>query len=155
MQVSTIITTLHVILAFAAVAFLVVPGAMLEKAAETRDVPYIRRAFALGVFHGRIGGPIVVLAAAVGIAAAWGAGIPLTSGWLIAAYISFAIGIGLGIGYHSRREMRILALAQASPDDAPSPELAAVIADPLARPMLWISTLNWLFIIWDMVAKPF
>lgn len=152
---STTLVVIHVLLAFAAVAFLVVPGAMLEMAAYTNDVPYIRKAYALGVFHGKIGGPVVVLAGVLGLLAAWHLAIPLTSGWLVAAYISFAVGLALGIGYHFRRENRILALAQRSPTTQPSAELAAAIADPLARPMLWISGLNWIFIIWLMVARPF
>src|SRR5215472_14521335 len=106
---------LHVLFAFAAIALLVVPGLMLEMVAHTRDVGLIRRMFALGSFHGRIGGPLALLTA-------------------IVAYVAFVIVMALGIGYHTRREVRIASLARASPDNAPSPELAAAIDDRLATP---------------------
>jgi uncharacterized membrane protein len=109
----------------------------------------------LGKFHGQIGGPLALLTAIVGFIAAWQLGIPLNSGWLIAAYILFIIVMVLGIGYHSRREMRIAGLAQTSPVDAPSPELAAAIDDRMATPMNWLSLLLWITIIWVMVTKPF
>jgi uncharacterized membrane protein len=146
---------LHVLLAFTAIALLVVPGLMLEMVAHTRDVGFIRRMYALGGFHGRIGGPLALLTAIVGFVAAWQLGIPLNSGWLIAAYVAFVLVMALGIGYHTRRELRIASLAQASPENAPSPELAAAIDDRLATPMNWISGLLWAVIIWLMVAKPF
>lgn len=152
---TTIVYFLHVVFAFAAIAFLVVPGLMMEMAAYTRDVPFIRRAYQIGKFHGQVGGPLALLAAIVGVIVAWRSGMPLTSGWLVAAYIAFALVMVLGIGYHARREIRIGALAQTSPDGAPSPELAAAIDDPMSRPASWASGLLWIFLIWLMVAKPF
>jgi len=107
----TTIYFLHVLFAFAAIAFLVVPGLMLEMAARTRDVPFIRRAFQLGKFHGQIGGPLALL--------------------------------------------RIGTLAQASPEAAPSAELAAAIDDPMSGPLNGVSGLLWIFLIWLMVSKPF
>lgn len=44
----TTIYFLHVLLAFTAIAFLIVPGWMLEMAAHTRDGIFIRRAYRLG-----------------------------------------------------------------------------------------------------------
>ena len=146
---------LHVILAFTAIALLVVPGLMLEMVARTRDVAFIRRMYALGSFHGRIGGPFAVLTAIAGFIVAWRLEIPLNAGWLLAAYVVFILVMAIGIGYHSRRELQIAALAQASPVDTPSPELAAVIDDRMTTPMLWVSALLWIALIWLMVAKPF
>jgi hypothetical protein len=153
--VTTTINFFHVVFAFAAIAFLVVPGLMMEMAAHTRDVPFIRRVYRMGKFHGQVGGPLALLTAVAGLIAAWRLGIPLTSGWLVAAYIAFALVMVLGIGYHARREIRIDALAQASPDSGPSPELAAAIDDPTSGPASWASGLLWIFLIWLMVAKPF
>lgn len=145
----------HVLFAFAAIALLVVPGLMLEMVAHTRDVALIRRLYALGSFHGRIGGPLALLTAVVGFIVAWQLGIPLNSGWLIAAYVAFVLVMALGIGYHTRRELSIAALAKASPENAASPELVAAIDDRMATPMNWLSALLWAAIIWLMVAKPF
>jgi uncharacterized membrane protein len=151
----TSIYFLHVLLAFAAIAFLVIPGLMLEMAARTRDVIFIRRAFALGKFHGQIGGPTAILTAIVGFIIAWRSQIPLASGWLIVAYVAFVLVIVLGIGYHARRELRIGELAQKSPETAPSAELSAAIDDPTSVPAMWVSAVLWVAIIWLMVAKPF
>ena len=151
----TAIYFLHVLLAFSAIAFLVVPGLMLEMAARTRDVTFIRRTFALGKFHGQIGGPIALLSAIVGLLLAWRFGIPLNSGWLIATYVAFIMVIALGIGYHTRREIRIGTLAAESPEASPSPMLCAAIDDPTSVPAMWASAILWIVIIWLMVAKPF
>jgi uncharacterized membrane protein len=145
---------LHVLLAFTTIAFLIVPGLMLEMVARTRDVALIRRMYALGSFHGRLGGPLAFVTAIVGFIVAWQMGIPLNASWLIVAYAAFVLVVALGIGYHSRRELRIAALAQASPDAA-SPELGTAIDDRLATPLSWVSALLWAVIIWLMVAKPF
>jgi hypothetical protein len=151
----TTIYFLHILFAFAAIAFLVVPGLMMEMAAHTRDVPFIRRVYQMGKFHGQIGGPLALLAAIVGLIVAWRLGISLTSGWLVAAYVAFVIVMALGVGYHLRREIRIGVLAQTSPDGTPSAELAAAIDDPMSRPANWVSSLLWILLIWLMVAKPF
>ena len=155
MQVNTLVVFLHVLLAFAAIALLIVPGIMLEMVARTHDAGLIRRVYPLGKFHGQVGGPLSLLAALLGFVVAWRLGIPLNSGWLIATYVAFVLAVGLGIFYHSRRELRIGALAAASASDTPSPELAALIDDRAAMPVNWISLLLWTFIIWLMVAKPF
>jgi hypothetical protein len=146
---------LHVLLAFAAVGFLIVPGIYLETVAHTGDVPFIRKSYQMMSFHGKIGGPLLLLVLPVGIWAALAWGIPLTMGWLVAAYVAWTLIVALGLGYHSRRELRIGALATASSDAAPSPELAAAIADPLAWPLNFVSLALWIFVIWDMVARAF
>jgi uncharacterized membrane protein len=150
----TVVYFLHVLLAFAAIAFLVVPGLMLELAARTKDVRFIRRSFMLGSFHGRVGGIVALLTAIVGFAVAWKLGIPLNAGWLIAGYVVFVVLLILGFGYHARREIRIGRLAQASPNDAPSPELIAAVDDPMAIPIFWASGILWILLIWLMVARP-
>jgi uncharacterized membrane protein len=155
MPVITTIYFLHVLFAFAAIAFLVVPGLILEMAARTKDVRLIRRIFRISNFHGRAGGTIALLAAIVGFVVAWRLGVPLDAGWLIAAYAVFVVVMALGIGYHGRREMRIAALADASPDESPSPALVAAIDDPLTVPIFWASGILWIVLIWLMVARPF
>lgn len=149
------ILALHVLVAFAAVALLVVPGWMLFVAARSRDVVFIRRSFALGSFHGRVGGPLALLAGLLGFGAAGMSGIPLTSGWLLASYIVYGLVMIVGVAYHMRWELRVARLAAASPDAAPSPELGAAIADPLGVPMFAVSAILWIVLIYLMVAKPF
>lgn len=146
---------LHVVVAFAAVAFLVVPALFLELAARTYDVAFIRKAYGLMSFHGRIGGPLALLILPVGIWLALAYGIPLTSGWLVVSYVVYGALIATGIGYHMRREMKIGSLAGASPDGAPSAGLLAAIKDPLATPMMIFSPILWIVLIWLMVVRPF
>lgn len=152
---STAVYVLHVLLAFAAVAFLVVPGVFLESVARTRDVGLIRKTFGLMSFHGKIGGPLALLLLPIGIWLAISYGISLTSGWLIASYVLYAVVIAVGIGYHSRRERTIGVLSAKSPDGAPSAELSAVLDDPLALPMNIASAVLWGLLIWLMAARPF
>ena len=109
-----IVIALHVLVAFAAIAFLVVPGWMLVVAARSNDVAFIRRTFALGAFHGRMGGPLALLAGLLGFGAAAAAGVPLNAGWLVASYVVYAAAMIVGIAYHMRWEIRVFRLAQAS-----------------------------------------
>lgn len=152
---STAVYVLHVLLAFAAIAFLVVPGAFLESVARTRDVPLIRKTFGLMSFHGKIGGPLAILLLPIGIWLAVLYGIPLTSGWLIASYVLYALVVGIGVGYHSRRERTIGLLSAKSPEGAPTAELSTALDDPLALPMNVASAVLWTLLIWLMAARPF
>jgi predicted integral membrane protein DUF2269 len=146
---------IHVLLAFAAVAFLLVPGYLLAAVAKTDDVKSIRRIFSVGVFHGRVGGIIAVFTAIFGLAAAPFYGIPYSARWMIASYVLFAALVAIGIGYHARWEMRVLALANQSPADAPSAQLHAAAHDRRGPVMAWISSLLFVAIIYLMIARPF
>lgn len=150
-----IVVALHVLVAFAAIAFLVVPGWMLVAASRSRDVAFIRRTFALGAFHGRVGGPLALLAGLLGFGAAASMGVPLNAGWLVASYVVYAVVMVIGIAYHMRWEIRVAKLAQASPEGTASGDLAEAIADPLGLPMLWLSAVLWIALIYLMVARPF
>ena len=150
-----IVIALHVLVAFAAIAFLVVPGWMLVVAARSNDVAFIRRTFALGAFHGRMGGPLALLAGLLGFGAAAAAGVPLNAGWLVASYVVYAAAMIVGIAYHMRWEIRVFRLAQAAPDGPASGELAETVADPLGMPMFCLSGVLWIALIYLMVAKPF
>jgi hypothetical protein len=154
MQTGTVVLVLHILAAFVAVAFLIVPGLILEIVGHTHDVVLIRKTYALASFHGKIGGPFMILILVFGIAAAMTIGIPLLLPWLVISYVLFALLLAAGFGYHMRRELRIAALSVTSPDAAPSAELAAVLDDPLARPMLWLSGALWIALIVVMVVRP-
>jgi len=81
--------------------------------------------------------------------------LPYNPPWVCVAYCTVAALLGIGFGFHMRRELLITALAQTSPDDAPSPELSAALNDRLAIPLLWVSAALWLFLLWVMIEKPF
>jgi hypothetical protein len=153
--IGLVILIFHVFLAFTAVAFLLVPGYLLAAVARTDDVKSIRRIFSVGMFHGRVGGIIGVLTAIFGLAAAPFYGIPYNAGWMIASYVLFAAILAIGIGYHARWEMRVLALANQSPADAPSAELRAAIHDRLNPVMGGITTLLFAAILFLMLTRPF
>ena len=66
-----------------------------------------------------------------------------------------ALILALGIGYHGPRDKKLRALVEASPEDAPSGDLLALIEAPSARVVRTIDLLLWVAIIYVMVAKPF
>jgi hypothetical protein len=155
MQAGVLAIFIHVLFGFTAVALLIVPGLICEMAAHTTDVVFIRKLFQISAFHGRLGGPIALLTGILGLVAAWLNGIPLNSGWLIAAYITFVALFAIGSGFHGRYEIRVGMLAAACPDDKCSPELLTAIHNPLCRPMFLVSLSLWVFMIFLMVTKPF
>jgi hypothetical protein len=137
-----------------AVAFLIVPGVILDMIAHTRDVGLIRKTYAIAIFHGRVGGPIALLTIILGLVIVWMKGISFTAPWLVVSYVLVVAMLALGFGYHAPREIKIAGLARSSPDTAPSPELAAAIDDPKAMMMTWISAALWTAIILVMILRP-
>jgi uncharacterized membrane protein len=115
----------------------------------------IRSCFSLAVTRGKIFGPLTMVAALFGIWVAFQMGIPLNTGWLIASYIVFVLLFIIGVGFHARWEVKVLALAQASPLDAPTPELMTAIHDPLEAALHWVSVALWIALFYFMIAKPF
>ena len=146
---------LHALIAVFAFGMLMVPGLIFERIAETGDVRTIRSVFAIATKRAQIGGPLVFLAGFIGLWLVHQMGFAWNSGWLIASYACFIGIVVLGIGYHARWENKVYELALASPDDAPSAELRAVIDQPNRRSIGYMSAALWLAILYLMVAKPF
>ena len=67
----------------------------------------------------------VILGLILGIITAINGNLDLTQNWLIIAYVLYVAIMALGIGYWTPRSKKVLAAAEASPDDQMSPELAS------------------------------
>ena len=152
---STLSIAIHAILGIFAFGALQFPGMYFAQIAASGNVGAIRQAFPIAQTRGKIFGPLTIVVALLGIWVAVQHGIPLTTGWLVASYVTYAIMLIVGLGFHSRWEAKINALAQASPLDAPSPELQAAINDPLEKTLKWVSAVGWIVLFYFMIAKPF
>ncbi|HEX2030715.1 MAG TPA: hypothetical protein VHL78_04845 [Actinomycetota bacterium] len=144
----------HILLMFAAVSIFVGGELYLMGVERARDVPAIRRANAVGKRLDPVGGGAFILGVGFGIITAVVGPFDLTQGWLILAYILAALILGIGLGYWTPRAKRIEQAAAASPHDAPSAELAALLGRPVDRVMVAVDLLLWAGIIFVMVVKP-
>ena len=146
---------LHGIAGIVAFGMLVFPGIYFDRIARTGNIPAIRSAFGIAVIRAKIGGPLALATGLFGLWIAYKAGYSLTAGWLIASYIVFVVVMAIGIAYHSRWEQKTLALAQASPDAAPSAELRAHLESGTNSLLSVVSALLWVSLFYLMIARPF
>jgi hypothetical protein len=144
----------HILLMFAAVSIFVGGELYLMGVERAREVPAIRRANAVGKRLDPVGGAAFLIGVGLGIATAVVGPFDLTQGWLILAYVLAALILAIGLGYWTPRARRIEEAAAASPDDAPSPELVALLERPVDRVMVGVDLLLWAGIIFVMVVKP-
>jgi uncharacterized membrane protein len=146
---------LHVLSMFTAVSIFVggeLYGASIER---SRDVRAIRGFYRSEKKLEPIAIGIVVLGAVLGLITAIKGHLDLTQTWLILGYVLFVTIMVFGMVYWGPRAKRILAAAEASGDEGPSPELAALIDQPKDR---WFSVLDlalYATVILVMVKKPF
>jgi hypothetical protein len=146
---------LHILCMFAATSIFVGQGAMAAAIESSGDVRAIRRAARVETSMSPIGGTLFLLGIGFGVATAIGGDIDLTEGWLLTAYGLVAAILLTGILYHAPRGKRLEALADASPEDEPSAELRAFLAEPSVRVTAVVDLALWIGVIYTMVAKPF
>ena len=75
--------------------------------------------------------------------------------WLLVAYVLFAIGMFTGIRIHAPYAQAVGAAAEASPDEAPSPELNRALDNPSETIAYWLDYAVVISLIFDMIIKPF
>lgn len=146
---------LHIVAMFAAVSIFVGQGWLEAVVARSGDVRALRRVLLAEDRFGPIGGGIFLLGIAFGFVAAVVGGFNLTQTWLVIGYVLAATILVLAFAYHIPTANRLKALADASPDDAPSPELRAAIYAPLGLVVSLLDGLLWVAVIFVMVFKPF
>lgn len=154
MNLIHVVTFFHITFMMLALGMTVFPGILLQQIAAGGDVATIRNAFRIGMYHGRVGGMFVGIAVIFGF---WGAALahfPLSSGWLIAAYLVVVVLVAFGVAVHYRHEARIFEAASSGRADA-GDECIGLAKSPTQQVLNSISGLIWLFAIYDMVAKPF
>ncbi|MEX2458810.1 MAG: DUF2269 family protein [Actinomycetota bacterium] len=146
---------LHILAMFLAVSLFVGGQFYLRALERSRDVRAIRRGFQAGKTLDGVGIAAVLLGLVLGIVTAINGNLDLTQTWLILAYVLFLAIMAMGIAYWTPRSKRILEAAEASPEDAPSPALVALLERPVDRSMMVLDLLLWAGIIFVMVIKPF
>ncbi len=146
---------LHIAAMFGAVSIFVGQGVLSAAIASTGDVRAIRRTLAVESRFAPAGGALFILGIVFGFITAQTGDFDLTQTWLLIAYGLTALILAIGIGYHGRRDRKLRVLVEASPEDAPSGDLRALLEAPSARVVGVIDLLLWLGVIYVMVAKPF
>jgi uncharacterized membrane protein len=145
----------HIAAMFAAVSIFVGQGMLEGAVARSGDVRALRRVLAAEDRFAPIGGGIFVLGIALGVITAIAGGLDLTQTWLLIGYALSAIILINAFAYHIPTANKLKALAAASPDDEPSPELRAAIDAPIGALMNVFDGVVWLALIFVMVTKPF
>ena len=145
----------HIAAMFAAVSIFVGQGMLEGAVARSGDVRALRRVLAAEDRFAPIGGGLFLLGIALGLITALTGSLDLLQPWLIISYVLAAVVLINAFAYHIPTANRLKALAAASPDDAPSPELRAAIDAPVGPVMNIVDTVVWLALIFVMVVKPF
>jgi hypothetical protein len=145
----------HIAAMFAAVSIFVGQGMLEGAVARSGDVRALRRVLAAEDRFAPIGGGLFLLGIAFGFVTAIVGEFDLTQPWLLIGYVLAAIILVNAFAYHIPTANKLKALAAASPEDEPSPELRAAIAAPIGGIMILVDSVVWLALIYVMVAKPF
>jgi uncharacterized membrane protein len=145
---------LHIVAMFAAVSIFVGQGLLEGAVARSGDVRALRRVLEVEDRFAPIGGGFFVLGIVLGFAAALVGGFDLLRGWLVISYVLAAVILVVAFAYHVPAANRLKALAAASPDDAPSPELRAATHAPIVLVVAVVDILLWVAVVFMMVVKP-
>lgn len=142
---------LHVGALFVATALAIGPSVMFVLIARSQDRDAIRRAFTYAGPVFRIGGVAYGLGILFGLVTALSGGIPLTTSWLLAAYVLVLLLIATNFAFE--RWTRRVARA-ASNDPSGSAGLRSAADDPTAILALVGMVGITLAIVFVMVVKP-
>lgn len=146
---------LHIVAMFGAVTLFVGGGVVLSGVARTANVPAIRRVVAVTKRTDVIGVVLLIAGVGFGVGTAWVGEFDFFQTWLILAYVLVGIIFLTGALYHGPHGERLGKAAEASPDDAPSEELARLLNPRREAVIMVVDTLLWISIIFLMVVKPF
>ncbi|HEY7993999.1 MAG: DUF2269 family protein [Candidatus Eremiobacterales bacterium] len=149
----TILIFFHVLAMFIAFALTTGTGIFMAQTLETEDVNVVRTATRVNRRLGMIGGISLLIGLILGFAIAGEAGFSMTSTWLIVTYVCVVILLVLAFGVLMPYIARLSAAAEASGQQA-SPELRALLANPIPRTAGPLAGLMWITIIAMMVLKP-
>jgi hypothetical protein len=145
---------LHVLAMFTAVALAYGPAALMVVASRRRDVRSLR---AIAATTDRLT-PAVAAAFATGIGLGFVAifvhGFDPLQGWLVIAYVLVIASLVITFAFTNPWLKKVRAAAEASPDDAMSPELDALMNSPRNQALLIFDALLIVLLIADMVLKP-
>jgi hypothetical protein len=147
-----IFTFLHVLTMFTAVAMAYGPAMMIL--AARGDVATLRGVMTTNNRLGRLVGPTVGVGIAFGFVAVFAHGFDPLAPWLLIAYGLVAAYLVVTFAFTNPWLKSVTAAVEASPDDAPSAELQALLSGPRNRALLALDALLIVALIADMVLKP-
>lgn len=150
--IRSIVVLLHVFAAFAYVAGYVATNVLTEIARRTADASLRREALSFSTrFDRMLNAPGGALVGISGIVAVFVFGYPLTTGWLLAAIVLYALITATGILFWSRVGGAIDRAAAAGDDEAVRRELRRPRNVAVSR----LENLALLAVIALMVLRPF
>ncbi len=146
---------LHIVSMFFFVAMAVSAELVTRRVAATRDVRAIRSTVrSVKLLNGPIAGGLLLAGLTFGFLAAITGQMNLLAPWLVLAYLGVLTAAALGFGITDPWVGRLERAPAASPDDAASAELVAVIEEPVARYATFALMLLVAFLVFVMVVKP-
>lgn len=151
---TTVLVVLHVLTMFTAVAISQGPALMLWIAMRRGDVMAIR---GVGVGYQKVGpaiGALFGIGVLFGVAAIFAGGFDPFAPWLIIAYVLTVIAFLTPRLLTVPIMMRVMAAAEESSSDAPSPALSEAIGRAVG-PIFWVDAVILVLFIVDMIVKPF
>lgn len=150
----TLFKLLHILTMFLAVAAATFPEVALHWVARSGDVRAIRVFARIAARVGKVLPIFFIGGALFGLLAAATGSLDFFQPWLIAAYIVFVIAMVTGATTTGPWAMRMAVAADASGDDAPSPDLAIAIHDRRAIIGSIVLMTAIVVMIFLMVLKP-
>ncbi len=150
-----ILKFLHIGFMFAAVATSLGPELLLRGIGRSGDLSAIRTGYSLAHRIGRAIPFLFMIGLVFGLLTVWTRGFNFFAPWLLIAYALFVIATIIGARIVAPHIARVAELAAHSPDNAPSPELAAALADRRADRFFALDVIIISAFIFDMVVKPF
>jgi hypothetical protein len=145
---------LHVLVMFTAVALAYGPAALMVVASRRHDVRALRSITATSDRLGPAVGMAFALGIILGFVAVFVHGFNPLLGWLVIAYALVIVSLVMTFTFTNPWLKKVEAAAAASPDDAMSPELDAVVNSPRNQALLTFDALLIVALIAVMVLKP-
>ena len=145
---------LHVLVMFVAVALAYGPAALMVVASRRRDVRALRGITATSNRLAPVVGAAFALGIVLGFVAIFVHGFNPLLGWLVIAYILIAASLVMTFTFTNPWLKKVEAAAVASPDDAMSAELDALVNGGRNQALLMVDGLLIVALIADMVLKP-
>lgn len=146
---------LHIAVMFGAVAVAWGPEPLVLAIGRSNDVRAIRTGYALASRVGRAIPILFTIGLIFGLLAVWTQEFDFFAPWLLIAYALFIVATIVGAAFSSPHIAHVAELAAQSPDDQPSPELAAALADRRGEILFVVDLVIIIAFVFDMVVKPF
>jgi uncharacterized membrane protein len=146
---------LHIVLIFTAITLAYGPEGLLVFAVRSNRTEAVRSVLSSAQPVQRIFPIFFGLGGLFGLLAAWNAGFDLLAPWLVIAYVLFVVLTIIGAGFTGPRMKKLAMVVGPAPDGPLSPEARAMARDRTLVVVLSIDFALLLFLIFDMVVKPF